>query len=90
MPARTPFADLSAPQQAGILANDEAFRRYVAQEVWKTDGGACAASAAAAFIRRHCSIESRRDLATDPDARARFDTLRTDFDAWRGRTAAPR
>jgi hypothetical protein len=44
-----------------------------------------------AFIRSASSvIASRKDLDTDAGALARFDALTTDFDAWRGRIAAPR
>lgn len=81
------------PQQAGILCNDEAFRRYVAAQIF-TDNilrhRPATTEAAAEYLRQFCNIQSRRDLATNIDARARFRILRTEFDAWSGRIAAPR
>lgn len=81
------------PQQAGILCNDEAFRRFVAQDIWKDEGlrkRPVSPEAAAEYLRRFCLIQSRRDLATNINARARFRILRTEFDAWSGRIASPR
>lgn len=79
------------PQQAGILCNDEAFRRFVLDRVSKGNiAGTASPEAAAEYLRRFCNIQSRRDLATNIDARARFRILRTEFDAWSGRIAAPR
>ena len=77
------------PQQAGILCNDPQFQRFVAErmcfeaeDVWP--------SVAAEYLRRFCNITSRRDLATNINARARLRILRTEFDAWSGRIAKPR
>lgn len=79
------------PQQAGILCNDLRFQRFVVAQVDPdlSDHFRCA-SFAAEYLRRFCNIQSRRDLATNIDARARFRILRTEFDAWSGRIAAPR
>jgi len=82
------FADLPAPQQAGILCNDPQFQRFAAIR-----SGAPAetvnASAAAEYLRHACRIASRRDLTTDAAAQQRFQILRTEFDAWAGRIANP-
>jgi hypothetical protein len=81
------------PQQAGILCNDEAFRRFVAERMQANTGLAfvtVTTEAAAEYLRRFCHIQSRRDLATNIDARARFRILRTEFDAWSGRIASQR
>lgn len=80
------------PQQAGILCNDEAFRRFVAERMHGVmpDLDIVPVQAAAEYLRRFCHIESRRDLATNIDARAKFRILRTEFDAWSGRIASPR
>lgn len=86
---RRPLSDMPHAQQAGILCNDEAFRRFADAHTART-GDPLTPSAAAEFLRRRCQITSRRDLNTDPHARTRFDALRTDFDAWRGRIATPR
>lgn len=81
------------PQQAGILCNDERFREYVNRKTFYWIKGRqplCSPQAAAEYLRRFCHIRSRRDLATNIDARARFRILRTEFDAWSGRIASPR
>ena len=72
-----------ASQMAGILSNDMAFAEFVAT--------ACAFPGdPATYIRGTCEIASRRELDTDPTARAKFDAMKTAFDAWSGRIAAPR
>lgn len=79
--------DLPLPQQAGILCSDMAFGKFVAARVGTTFP--FNATACAEWLRRQCRIESRRALATDKAAAARFEEIRTEFDAWRGRIAAP-
>lgn len=69
---------LNLPQQAGILSGDPKFAEYIAT-VHQFPGDP------ASFIRGWCDVASRRDLATDPAAAHNFQTLRTGFDAWRGR-----
>lgn len=84
---RRRLEDLGPAQRAGILCNDATFRRFVATRLpgpWE----AVTASAAAEWLRRECRIASRRDLETD--AASRFDALRTEFDAWRGKIPAQR
>lgn len=88
-PARQRFDDMPAPQQAGMLCNDQQFRKFV--------GARCigkpttfTAAAAAEYLRKHCEITSRADLLTNKPARLKFQTLRTDFEAWSGRIATPR
>lgn len=85
---RQPFNDLPASQQAGMLCNELQFRRFVGHQLGlHTD---VAPLAAAEYIRKTCKTMSRRTLDTNPDARARFDALRTDYDAWRGKIPSPR
>ncbi|MEX5565228.1 hypothetical protein SM764_17545 [Pseudophaeobacter sp. 1A16562] len=86
---RTPFCNLPAQQQAGILCNDPQFRRFTAVRSGFPDTEFTTA-AAAEFLRQCCQIDSRRDLATNPIARDRFDILRTEFDGWAGRIPTPR
>ncbi len=86
---RMPFADMPAAQHAGILCNDPRFQTFAAMRSG-FPGGCFQASAAAEYLRQCCGVTSRRDLNTNPAARARFDRLRTDFDAWTGRLAHPR
>ncbi|WP_273281030.1 hypothetical protein [Pseudooceanicola atlanticus] len=87
--SRTPFDQLPVAQQAGILCNDQRFQRYAAEQSDLT-GISFGPSAAAEFLRKHCKIASRRDLNTDPEARQRFKSLTTEFEAWTGKIACPR
>lgn len=79
---------LTSATRAGILCNDRQFRRFVGRTI-AAPGGEVSAQAAAEYLRRFCGVSSRRDLDATPEARARFDTLTLEFDAWRGRVARP-
>jgi len=83
------FNDLPNAQQAGMLCNDELFQKFAGTRTIKS-GVQLARSAAAEFIRTFCRVNSRRDLNTNADAAQKFQTLRTEFDAWAGRIQAPR
>lgn len=75
-------------QLAGLLPNDPKFRAFVASFA---ECGDVTADEAATFIRRVCKVESRRELATDPDAEQRFHQfLRRPFVAWRSKQHQPR
>lgn len=76
-------------QYAGILCGDQAFQRFAASRA-NLPGHQFNTSAAAEFLRQNCGITSRRELNTNPAARARLDVLRTEFDAWRGKIAPQR
>ncbi|KMK63799.1 hypothetical protein [Puniceibacterium sp. IMCC21224] len=89
MTGRIPFSEMPAPKQAGILCNDPRFQTFAALRCG-FPGGQFSASAAAEYLRTVCRIASRTALTTDTAARARFQALHTDFDAWTGRIAAPR
>lgn len=84
MPARTPFKDLPAPTQAGILCNDPEFQAFAAMRCG-TPGQRFNATASAEYLRNCCRIASRKALSTDQRARSRFQALLTNFDAFRGR-----
>jgi hypothetical protein len=84
---RTPFNDLPRATQAGILCNDPRFQDFAARHA-ESPGRFCA-SAAAEWLRTQCRVASRRDLDLDDTAAARFDALRTDFDAHTGKIATP-
>ena len=75
-------------RRAAILCKDLQFRTFVARRCGFSSGE-FSAVAAGEFVRAICGISSRRDLDTTPEAAASFEKLRTDFDAWRGRIAAP-
>lgn len=83
------FHDLPNAQQAGMLCNDEQFRTFAGQQ-FLSSKVQVSPTATAEFIRRHCGVDSRRDLDTDDAASRKFQTLRTEFDAWAGRIQAPR
>ena len=83
------FDDLRPAQQAGIICNDDRFQRFAATRCGLPEVQ-FSATAAAEYLRDCCQIDSRRDLNTNRQARARFQALRTEFDAWTGRLATPR
>lgn len=83
-----PFQKTPPAQQAGILCNDRRFQQFVGSRILKS-GVTVNASGCAEYVRRFCDIASRRTLNTDATARAKFDTLRTEFDAWTGRIGKP-
>jgi len=81
--------DHTHARRAGILCNDPQFQKFAA--ISSGFPGLCfASSAAAEYLRGQCQITSRRDLDTDDAGLDRFNQLRTEFDAWRGRIAAQR
>lgn len=88
-PNRTPFDQMLPAQQAGILCADDMFRRFAAERS-NLPNQKFTPSAAAEYLRQHCQVNSRRDLNTSPTAQSRLATLRTDFDAWRGKIPTQR
>lgn len=79
-PVRTPFRDLPTPQQAGILCNADDFVTFI-------KGRFNHVGSPPEFVRTHCGVKSRRELATNGAAARRFDALVTEYDAWRGAIA---
>ncbi|MEL7090230.1 MAG: hypothetical protein AAFN94_00710 [Pseudomonadota bacterium] len=76
-------------QQAGLLCNEPQFGTFAAMRCGLINTN-FNPHASAQYLRDVCKITSRRDLDTDRGAQQRFYQLRTNFDAWRGRIAAPR
>lgn len=68
---------LGPVKQAGILATDEAFIKFV-NEAFQ----AKVAGDAADFIRSTCGVASRRDLATNQGARKTWNILVEKYRAW--------
>ncbi len=66
-----------------MLCNEAAFRVYVDLQTLNT-GTQATVTAAAEFIRSQCGIKSRRALISGSEAARKFQTLRTEYDAWRG------
>ena len=82
------LGNLPPAQQAGILCGQDPFRIFAASRLQIP--GAVTATAAAEFVRRECGVSSRAELDRDGDAAARWQALRTEYDAWRGRIPSPR
>lgn len=88
-PTRQRFDDMPPATQAGIICNDDRFQRFAATRSGMPDEQ-FSATAAAEYLRTICLIDSRRQLNTSSAAQHRFQTLRTEFDAWIGKIATPR
>ncbi|SEK63444.1 hypothetical protein [Pacificibacter marinus] len=84
----TRLTQMHPAQQAGILCNDPQFQKFAAIRSGLPGTQFCA-SASAQYLREACNIASRRELNTDAAAQTKFAALRTTFDAWAGRIAAP-
>ncbi|MCZ4268994.1 hypothetical protein O4H48_13930 [Rhodobacteraceae bacterium G21628-S1] len=83
------IASKSPAQRAGILCNDPQFQKFAAIRSG-LPGQQFNATATAEYLRTVCGIITRRDLDLRGTAFQKFEALRTDFDAWRGRIASPR
>lgn len=88
-PTRLRFDEMPPSQQAGIMCNDPRFQQFVGAHTIES-GVTIAASGCAEYISTICNINSRRDLNTNQDAHNKFQSLRTEFDAWTGKIANPR
>ncbi len=88
---RRRMSELSRAQQAGIMCNDERFQDWLVRrfELSVNNKVMTTAEAAAQFVRAYCKVKSRTQLDTEPDRGAIFDGLRSEFDAYMGRTARP-
>lgn len=83
------IAPAQLPMHAGILCNDVDYRRFVGERTIGK-GYMVTPRAATQYLYEFCNITSRSQLPTNPDAARRFDTLRLEFDTWRGKAGAPR
>jgi len=79
---RTPFGDLPPAQQAGMLCNTQQFAEFLSA-VHDFPGEP------RAFVIGWCKIASRSELGTNKNAAARFQHLRSEYDAWRGAIPSP-
>lgn len=89
MTARRPLSDMPPAQQAGILCNDPRFCAFAATRAG-IDTDQITPEGAAAWLRRECSIASRRHLNHNQTAAHTFQAIRTEFDAWTGKIPSPR
>jgi len=85
---RQRFDDLAPAQQAGILCNDPRFQEFAATRCGMA-GQQFSTSAAAQYLRDCCAIDSRAELTRNSAANTKFQTLRTEFDAWTGKIGKP-
>ena len=77
----------SRAQMAGILCNDQRFQKFMR----KTYEFRCFNDEQTAeAVRAWCKVESRAELDSNVDRGMLFDVLRTEFDVYTGRIAAPR
>lgn len=74
----TTRAPLKPSARAGILCGDPRFATFIADHHGHFGDPAV-------FLRDWCSVASRRDIDTTPDARDRLDRLLTAFDAFTGK-----
>jgi hypothetical protein len=85
------YASLSpedrAVRDAGMLAKDTAFMRWLAE---RYPGSIFGEDEAAHYIRSFCQVESRTEIATNAAARERFIELKAKFEKESGRLAEVR
>lgn len=81
---RTPFDELKRAQQAGIACNDVVFRTFLkeAKGVTFHDEPEPHQQAATA-VRKLCNVNSRAQFDSNPEARAKWETLHSEFQAWK-------
>lgn len=80
-----PKREMTMPQWAGMMCNDERFQRFLG--IPKCVGDA---DATASALRLECGVNSRADIKGGTPAGERFRMLMTDFDAEIGRISKPR
>lgn len=73
---KRPFADIPAPQQAGMLSQDRAFRLFLAEQFEMPIPDP---DEAASVIRHHCEVKSRAHLTSD---NAKWSELVLAFRLW--------
>ena len=74
------FNDLGLPQQAALLGQREAFWTFLVDQ---EHAAQCSdAIQAAAFIRGHCGVASRSELAENSTEADKFLSLKAKFEDW--------
>jgi hypothetical protein len=79
--------DLTVVQQAGIRCADKDFHKFLADNFPKIfnaalEDGKSVEDAAALLLRTRCGIHSRKELATNAEAREKFKKLDDAFHLW--------
>lgn len=74
------FPGDAAVKMAGILCRDPQFWEWLNKKEWLMEQNE---KACTEWLISYLSIESRKELKTDKEARDLFNLLRKSFDAWR-------
>ena len=83
-PSRS-FEELSATQQAGILCKELSFREYLKDSLGTHS---LTVNDTIDLVRRRLGVVSRRDIADDPEAAARWSVMLSAYRAWQKRPVA--
>jgi hypothetical protein len=79
-PEETSAWDALGPvKQAGMLCGDDSFLTFLRDRI---DRAIADAGGAAEYVRKHCEITSRKDLASDTHAAGKWRALVADYRAW--------
>jgi len=70
--------EMGPAQQVGILCNEQSFWKFLGEDFHDIHGEL----AAVEFVRNYCGVTSRADIATNRDAKIRWDRLVGDYRAW--------
>ena len=80
---RRRFDEMPAAQQAGLLCNEPAFRRFLAETGGETQIAMYDLDMAADAVRERCEVHSRADIDKQPLARARWEQIVSEYQAWK-------
>lgn len=75
------WRDVQPAAQAGIRCAEPIFWAFLREELNMRDEGS--ADNAASFVRKHCKVNSRAHFNTNPAAKAVWQSLDNQFQAWK-------
>lgn len=82
--------EMPLSQVAGMLCQDENFAKFLNVKQWRDMGySGHDHQACAGIIREKCGVTSRSEIIRGTPAGDKFEKLRTEYDAWRGKIARP-
>lgn len=79
---KTAFRDMRLSNQAGILCNEGAFHRFLAEKLKYPQHAAMTDKAAADYVRRHCNVASRKDIRPRTPSGDRWQKLFDEYQVW--------
>lgn len=79
---KTAFRDMRMANQAGMLCNEGAFHRFLAEKLKYPDHAAMTDKAAADYVRRLCNVASRKDIRPDATSGKRWERLVDEYRTW--------